>query len=100
MGETWFPPCSLQVAERVDRRPVHAHFEVEVRPEAVSGTAHVADYLSLRDGLPVRDSDAGLVCIARRDAAAVVDEDEIAVPVHPTGIDDLARCCGVDRRAV
>ena len=49
-------PCSLEVAERVDRRPVHAHFEVEVRPEAVAGTAHVADHLSLRDGLPVRDT--------------------------------------------
>ena len=33
----------------VDRRPVDAHLEVQVRAEAVAGVADVADHLALRD---------------------------------------------------
>jgi len=40
-----------EVAERVDRSPVHPHLEVEVGPEAVPGAADVADHLALRDRL-------------------------------------------------
>jgi HD-GYP domain-containing protein (c-di-GMP phosphodiesterase class II) len=40
-----------EIAERVDRSPVHPHLEVEVGPEAVPGAADVADHLALRDRL-------------------------------------------------
>src|SRR3989440_1845366 len=73
---------------------------MQMRPEAVPGAADVADHLPLRDGLPVRDGDARLVRIARREPAPVIDEDEVAVAVHPARVDDLARGSGVDGRAV
>src|SRR5919202_4575626 len=93
------PRPRLQIAERVDGVPVHAYLEVQVRPEAVPGAADVADHLSLRHGLPVRDGDARLVGVAGRDAATVVDEDEVSVPAHPAGVDDAPGRSGVDRRS-
>src|SRR5881227_4407587 len=67
----------LQVAERVDGRAVHAHLEVQVRPEAVARAADVADRLALRDGGAVRDGDRRLVRIRGGKPVAVVDHDEV-----------------------
>jgi diguanylate cyclase (GGDEF)-like protein len=47
-SDLWRPS---EIAERVDRSPVHPHLEVEVRPEAVPRAADVADDLALRDRL-------------------------------------------------
>ena len=43
------PMALLEVAHRVDGRPVDAHLEVEVVPEAVAGAADRPDHLALLD---------------------------------------------------
>src|SRR6187401_3590628 len=90
----------LQVAERVDRRAVDPHFEVEVRPEAVAGAGGVTDRLALGDDLAHADGDARLVAVRGRDPTAVVDCDEVPVAGHPARVDDTPRGRRADRSAV
>src|SRR4026207_145789 len=89
----------LQVAERVDRRAVDPHFEVEVRPEAVAGAADVADRLAPGGGRPPADGDARLWAVRGRAPTAVVDCDEVPVAGHPARVDDTPRGRRADRRA-
>src|SRR5262249_7191764 len=90
----------LQVAERVDRLAVETDLEMEVRTEAVAGAADVADHLALRDVCAAPDREAGLVRIGGREAAAVVDDDDVPVALLPAGHDDCAGRRGVNRRPV
>jgi hypothetical protein len=46
-GARWYR-WLLQVIERVHGLAVHANLEVQVRAEAVTGAAHIADHLALR----------------------------------------------------
>src|SRR4051812_32649428 len=89
----------LEVAHGVDRRPVDARLEVDVRPEAVPRAARGADHLALGDALADRDADARLVPVARREAASVADAGVVAVAADPARDEDLARLGGVDGRA-
>src|SRR5262245_14392021 len=92
----------LEVAEGIDGRAVDAHLEMEMRAEGVPGGADLAEHFALADLLAVRDVDPLLVPVGRRDAAAVVDDHEVAVAAHPAGVDDRAargcpdRCPGAD----
>src|SRR5689334_13428027 len=63
----------LEVAHRIDGRAVDTHFEVNVRPEAVTGAAGGADHLTLPHRLAHVHADRALVPVAGRDAPAVVD---------------------------
>ena len=89
-----------EVAERVDRVAVDPHLEVEVRPEAVAGTADVTDHVALAHLLAARDRDRALMAVGGREVAAVVDHHEVAVALLPAAVDDRAAGGGVDRRAV
>src|SRR5918992_3691489 len=71
---------------------------MQVRAEAVAGEAMVPDCLALADGA-ARD-DAGEVRVGGREAAAVVDDDQVSVAAHPAGVDDGAARRGHDTRAV
>src|SRR5204863_3920691 len=52
-AEAWRKPrrisSALQVAERIDRRPVDTHLEMEMRTEGMSCRPDIPDYLTLRD---------------------------------------------------
>src|SRR5919197_1609598 len=85
---------------RRDGLGVDAHLEVEVRAEAVAGAADVADHLALRDRRSVPDRERRLVPVGGREPLAVVDHRQVAVPRHPTRIDDRARRGRMDRSAV
>src|SRR5205085_12420674 len=74
--------------------------EVQVRAEAVTRAADVADYVALPDLLAARRCDRALVGVRGREAVAVVDHDEVAVALLPAAVDDRARGRGADRRAV
>src|SRR3712207_6568402 len=63
----------LQVTGRVDRRPVDAHLEVQVRTGGVARVARLADDLALADALAHGHADARLVAVARRQRAGVLD---------------------------
>src|SRR5581483_5750871 len=76
------------------------HLEVEVRPRRVARRADVADDLALSDALADRYGDSRLVAVRGREAAAVVDHDEIAVPALPACVDDDAGRRGGNRRPV
>ena len=89
-----------QVAERVDRRAVHAHLEVQVRTGAEAGAAGVADHVALRDVLVAAHRDARLVPVRGREAVVVVDDDEVPVAGLPAAVDDRPRRGSVDRRAL
>ncbi len=52
-----------EIAERVDRRAVHAHLEVHVRAGAEPGAAGVRDRRALVDLLAARDRDARVVAV-------------------------------------
>src|SRR5687767_3236513 len=71
---TW----ALEVAHGIDRRPVHAHLEVEVVAEAVAGAADRADHLTLAHRAAA-DAEAAEVGVAGGDGAAVLYADEVAV---------------------
>ena len=73
---------------------------MEVVAVAVPGAADVADHLALGDLGAVTDRKTRLVAVGRCDAAAVVDDDQVAVAALPAGRDDRARRGRVDRRAV
>src|SRR3954454_1615194 len=87
---------ALEVAHGVDRRPVDARLEVDVRAEAVPRAARGADHLALGDALADGDADARLVPVARRESAAVADAGVVAVAADPPRDEDLARLRGVD----
>src|SRR5688500_701696 len=61
----------LQVAHRVDRRPVDARLEVHVRAGAVARVARLGDHLALLDALALRYAERRVVGVASRQSAAV-----------------------------
>src|SRR5262249_5804867 len=73
------PSRLLKVAHRVGHGPVDSHLEREVGPKAVAGTAGVADDRSLTHRLASGDRERALVCVARGEAAAVIDAGVVAV---------------------
>src|SRR5437588_6629359 len=90
----------LEVAQRVDRRPVDPHLEVQVRAEAVARAADVADQLSLCDLRARADGEGRLVGVAGRHPAAMVDTGVVAVAADPACKDDRPGRGSVDRRSV
>ena len=84
------PGTGLEVAERVDGRAVDPDLEVEMGPRAVPGAADVSDHLALAHLLAAGDRDRALVPVGRREVAAVVDHDEVAVARLPAAVDDGA----------
>src|SRR5215211_5858468 len=82
-------PSLLQVTQWIYGRAADPHLEVDVRAEAVARAADVPDRLALRHGAAA-DREARLVGIGRRQPAAVVDDDQVAVAAHPAGVDDDA----------
>ena len=93
------PRAALEVAHRVDRRPVDARLEVQVVAEAVAGAAHVADDLALLHAGAVGGGEARLVRVAARQAAGVLDAGVVAVAAHPAHQHHAARVGGADRGA-
>src|SRR5579872_5062767 len=84
-----------QETHGVDRPPIHAYLEVEVRSGGVSGRADRADRLPFLDLLAVTHEDLGEVAVQGRHRAAVVDDDHVAVTaVVPAGRNNAAfrRC--------
>ena len=71
-----------------------------VGPGAPAGAAGEGDDVTCLDGLPDDDEEHGIMPVARREAVAVVDFDEVAVAIDPAGHGDLAGRRGADRRAV
>lgn len=66
----------------------------------VARGADIADDLPLRDGLSLRNSDAGHVTVQRLVAVAVVDLHIVAVGIMPACSNDRAGVGGQNRRAV
>src|SRR5688572_1142227 len=89
----------LEVAHRVDGRPVHARLEMQVVAEAVPGAADVADHLAAADGRAVRGREARLVGVAARQARGVLDAGVVAVAADPAHQHDAPAVRRVDRRA-
>src|SRR5215204_2817859 len=98
-GRTTAVAASLQVAHRVDGRPVDARLEVQVVAEAVPGAADVADHLALAHARAHRGPVARLVRVAGRERAAVVDARVVAVAAGPAQQHDAAAVGGADRRS-
>src|SRR3954467_4321251 len=88
-----------QIAHRIHRLPVDAHFEVEMRAEAKAGAVADADHLPLADLLADRDGDRLLVGVAGGDPATVVEAGVVAVAGLRTRDRDGAGGGGLDRRA-
>src|SRR5215211_2150392 len=92
LQRTW----PLEVVQRVDGRAVDAYLEVEMAAGRMARRADGADRLALRDGAAAY-VEGRLVSVRGREAAAVVDDGDVAVAVHPTCVDDRARGGRVDR---
>src|SRR5947208_14115257 len=92
-------PRLREEAHRVLGCSVDPRLEVQVRPGGVAGRTHVADDLALRYRLAVDGAEAALVGVRGREAAAVVDHDDVAVTVHPARVDHGPALGGADRRA-
>src|SRR5215211_8132593 len=92
LQRTW----PLEVVQRVDGRAVDAYLEVEMAAGRMACRADGADRLALRDGAAAH-VEGRLVAVRGREAAAVVDDGDVAVAVHPAGVDDRARGGRVDR---
>jgi len=71
---------------------------LSVVAEGVAGVAHEADHLALAYRGPVRGAEAGLVRIAGRQAAAVLDAGVEAVSALGSGQDHASRVRGPDGR--
>src|SRR5260221_5801565 len=90
----------LKVTHRVRHGAVYTNLEVQVRAEAVAGATGVADDVALRDGLPGRDGEGGLVGVTGGEPATVVDAGVVAVAAAARlglGEDDGAAGGGTDR---
>src|SRR5215204_9339 len=92
------PDDLWKVPEWVRRRSVDADLEVQVVAEAASGAADVTDHLALAYRVADAGRVAGLVRVARREAAAVIDAGVVAVPAGVGGEDRAARLRGANRR--
>src|SRR5205085_35367 len=88
-----------QVSERINRRVVNAHLVVQVRPRRATGRADAPQWFAARDLLPDGRLDLRQVAVARRQAVAVIDLDELPIAVLPTGESDRAVGCGDHGRA-
>src|SRR6476646_4140336 len=89
-----------QVRAGVAGGAAEAGFEVEVGAGRVAGGADVADDVALVDVLALVGGESRLVGVQRREAAAVVDDDHVAVAAHHAREYDRARLGRLDRRAV
>src|SRR5262252_1656219 len=76
-----FPGVSSAADERegVDLTAVAQHFERYVGTGRAPGRAHECDVLAALDGLADRDQRALVVGVARREAIAMIDLDELPV---------------------
>src|ERR1700736_2952271 len=85
---------------RVLRLAVDDELVMHVRAGAAAAGAEIADLLMRADPLADRDGKAVEMCVARSDAVAVVDLDDLAVIVAIGGKGHRARRGRVDRRVV
>ena len=74
--------------------------QLEVRAGRQPGRADIADHLAARDALARGDGEAAHMAIAARDAAAVIELDEIAVTAVAAGHHHAPVDRRIDRRAV
>jgi hypothetical protein len=91
--------AGLQERDRIDRAAVDADFVMEMAAGRTAGRAHQADDLAALHAGIVGDEDLREVAVARLDAAAMVDLDEVAVAALAAGMADDAVGGRVDRRA-
>jgi hypothetical protein len=77
-----------------------ADFEVQLRAADIAGLARIADHLAASDEVVLGDHQAFGMSIGGGVAAAMLDQDQIAVPLQlVAGIGDGTRRAGMDRRA-
>ena len=84
-------------------RTIETDLKVAVVAGGTARAAHIADELALLDGLARADGQGQAVCIHGAVAAAVVDDDRVAIARARTGLvvtrlGDGAACGGVDGR--
>src|SRR5947209_17932152 len=89
----------LRDLQRILLQAVDLHLEMEVRPSGPAGLADRADDRTLLDTLARDDVDAAEVRIHRRALARVLDVDDVAIAVLPTGEFDDAVADGAHRRS-
>src|SRR6266542_3192432 len=82
---------------RILRLSLIAYLEIEARTGQGSGVAHRTDPLRLAHVVALLHEDLGDVSVQRVVLVAVVQDDEVAVPLEPSRVHDVAR---VDRRDV
>src|SRR5437868_3066471 len=82
---------------RILRFPLIAYLEIEARTGQGSRVAHRADALRRPDVVALLHEDLGDVGVQRVVLVAVVEDDEVAVPLEPPRVHDVAR---IDRRDV
>src|SRR4051794_36087698 len=86
--------------QRVDRRPAQPHLEMEMRARRKPRSADEAQLRARGDHLPRMDVHLRKVRVERREAAAVLDDDEVAVPARaPSSEADRPARGRVDRVA-
>ena len=85
---------------RINRRVVDAHLVMEVRPGGTATEADITDRIATMDVLTGRDGKAGKMAVARCDAVAVIDDDELSVSAHEIRKGDYAIRRSHDRVAV
>nr|WP_198586900.1 LacI family DNA-binding transcriptional regulator [Glycomyces xiaoerkulensis] len=88
-----------QPGQRLHLGAVDPHLEVQVRPGRVPGRPGQRQVVAGTDLLADTDQDLGGVRVGGLDAAAVVDDHEVAVSAHPTRVGHLAGADGPDRLA-
>src|SRR5690606_2691920 len=91
---------SVDVSHRIDGLAVAQHLEVQVRPGRTPGVAEPRDDLPALHGIADGDEVRRVMRIARDIAVAVVDLDELAIPLARAGPDHDAGADGHDLAAL
>src|SRR5660397_177419 len=74
----------LKIAHGILWRSVHPYLKVQMRTCRITGSAHAADLLPLRDGLSFRHQQSGLVPIQGNQTVAMRDHDGLPISSPPT----------------
>ena len=87
----------IDITERVNVNTVFPDTEMDVAARGISGRACLCDLLTLFDFISDRYKQLGVVTVQGRDAAAVIDDNVIAIAVVIFGNDDDTGICRKDR---
>jgi hypothetical protein len=88
--------ANLQETGRIDRPAIDDHFVMEMRAGAAAGAAEFTDPGMRADALAARDHDAVEMGVARRDAVAVINVDNLAIAFLDAGEANSTRRRTVD----